>query len=287
MSNHRSGLYAEAGRLLAEGLEALREGDQYHELWFIHDMARLKWLEGDYEEASCLAANSHSLARTLGDRVATSGSLDRLGEIAVAMGRYEEAREHFEDALAIAREMADPVIETESLVGLATIASAQGEHAEAKRLLVRGPNNARMIPPWVQCAVLEGLGYANRSLGRPDEAGTSFRNALSLAVGKGLRPRVLGAVVGFAHLVADEGNHMRALEYLDVVLQDSAAMQVTKDAARRLGDETEAISGPELAGAARARAGMMSLEEVVAELLAHRITHRKTGESNGCAHYVE
>jgi hypothetical protein len=75
-------------------------------------------------------------------------------------------------------------------------------------------------------------------------------------------------VLGYAAILAREGDTGRALELLALVLCHPASWQLAKDRALALVGELEAKSSSEEAAAARERGRARSLDATVAELLA-------------------
>jgi len=83
----------------------------------------------------------------------------------------------------------------------------------------------------------------------------------------GTLPTALDALVGLAHLLAQEAEPEAAVESLALVLHHPAARQIDRDRTQGLLAELESGMAPDEFAAAVARGEARQLEEVAAEIL--------------------
>jgi tetratricopeptide (TPR) repeat protein len=245
-----AGRAAQARDILQEGCRVLEElGDRwrlvYHQLW-------LSWAE-------------------------------------LALGEYGRARTAAEDTLAAAREAPYPYTAGSALVNLGCVAvveacrradvedsartddKVQQGFAEAQWLLqesvaiLRKVGGQGVIPN-----ALAILGLAARGLGRVDEASQYLRESLCIFVKTGAVAGFVYPVSGMALLLADAGEHERAVELYALASRYPyvAESRWFEDVFGRHIEAVAAALPPEVAEAARDRGRALDLQTTVKELLA-------------------
>jgi len=114
------------------------------------------------------------------------------------------------------------------------------------------------------------LGYAARGLGRLPQAGEYLSDALRMATEAGHFTPLVGALPAMALLLADRGEHERAMEIYALASRYPvvANSRLWEDVAGRHIAAATAALPPHVVAAAQARGRARDLQATVAELLA-------------------
>ena len=209
-NSHLMGDYEEASRLVAECQQLLEEKkEQLFYTYTLSTSGRLAAEYGALDEAEARHIDCLLQRKKLDYQSAISYTLSDLGTVAYLKGEYEKARGYFQESILLANELNLPYTTSRSLWGLGNLAVAEGDYTLAARFFQEsGLTNIRMIG---------GPGWAALGLNKWKEAEQYFRSCLQIMLEKGNKPLGLDALVGVAHLSAQTGAFMDALELLVLV----------------------------------------------------------------------
>jgi tetratricopeptide (TPR) repeat protein len=204
----------------------------------------------------------------VGDPRGIAFSLNRFGEILLALKRYDEAHAVLQESLDLSNVTGNRMDRGEALNVLGQMASAQAQHAEAERLLHES------------LALLEEIGYprgiaqahidlGNVAYARGDHqtARRHFAEALHTAATAHLLPLALDALSKIAMLLIDDGASERALALCAHILHSPAATHATREHTIQLRAKLLATMPPHQAVAAEERGRTQPLDALVADVL--------------------
>jgi class 3 adenylate cyclase/tetratricopeptide (TPR) repeat protein len=212
---------------------------------------------------------SLALSRTVGHKQGTAACLTTLGEVARSEGDYAGAKHYYEESLAINRELGDRAVMTFNLFNLGEVAAAQNDHAAAARYHQEGLAIAQDIGfRWIAAGCLAALGHTAAATGDLERARRCLRQALSEGMAIGSLIAILYAVVGFARLKAQAGEHTRAAEWLGLVMAHPSSDEHVLQRVQTLLTELHAALPAGQLEAALARGKALDLQAVLDEILA-------------------
>jgi predicted ATPase/class 3 adenylate cyclase len=229
----------------------------------------IAWMLGDYEEAKLLGQEALALFEELDDQEGILHTLESLGCAALGLREYAEARQVWQEGLVLSRERGRTFWSVHLLHDLAELANVLGDYAEGMVLSQECLAHARSLDsPRHMGLASRVLGEAASGLGDLCESRRYFCRALVTTEEAGETTRIPFILVGVAGLLAAEGETVKAVELLALVLQHRSSWQWVKDRAMALSAELEAGLPPDIVAAARERGRARDLEATVAELLA-------------------
>jgi len=268
--SHVQGEYAEARRLSQEGLAIFRDaGDQPGVAFCLNNLGHIARALGEYDKARQLHQECRAIRRQIGDAHGIAVAIHSLGNIAEALGEYAEARKLYQECLLICREIGYQLGTAASLANLGHVARQLGEYAKARQLnresldIKRELGDRRSI-----IYSLINLGEVDCALGEYRESRKRFGQALRMALDIQAVPLAVEVLVGMAILLSTIGEKTGALELCAFVLRHPAAKKQHQERVEGLLSELVSPLPPEVAAAARARAGGWTLDDVAAEVLA-------------------
>jgi predicted ATPase len=227
------GEYPAAKHLFQEALGLSRKHNEQRGIahWQI-GLGWVSWAMGDYAEASELLQESLGICRETNDMLGINFALNNLGAVSYLQGAYETARQHYQESRQFAERTGDLSGLGQALTGLGNVACAQGDYEAAETFLYQ---------------------------------------AVGTAMGAGLLPEALAALVGLAELLVasrpDGATAGRAVELLKLGLHHPASSRTTKDRAAHLLDELKTQLPPQTITLAQTGKEIKDLEVMVAELL--------------------
>jgi tetratricopeptide (TPR) repeat protein len=226
------------------------------------------WTLGDYEEALGQSRQASALCRELDDREGMIDMLQTLGCAALGLREYAEARKVWQEGLALSRELGSKDWSAHLLHNLAELANMVEDYAEGMVLSQKCLAHAQTLgSPRHMGLACRVLGEAAVGLGDLGEARRFFHRALEATQAAGESVRIPFVLVGIAGLLAAEGETVRAVELLALVLQHRSSWQWVKDRAKELGAELEYGLPPDIVAVAWERARARDLDATVAEFL--------------------
>jgi tetratricopeptide (TPR) repeat protein len=211
---------------------------------------------------------SLAVSRQAGNRRRAGACLTNLGELSRAHGDWSSAARYYEESLAEFAEMGNRHLMAITLFDLGEVAAAQNDPAKATRCFQESLDISQEFGTRVSGALaMGGLGHVAAAAGDVASARSLLREALSEGRAIGSPNAVLYALVGFARLKAQAGEHLRATEWLGLVLGHPSG---ETDALVRANILLAELRGTLLADqleAALARGAKLELERVVEEVL--------------------
>ena len=264
------GEYREARTFYEESLTLFRElGNQDGIASSLDGLGYITWILGEYEVARQLHLEGLAIHKEIGDPGGVARALNRLGIDAVGLRDYEEAKHLWQESLAIFTDIG--ILERMAAVlgNLGEALNLLGDSREALRTAKEGLTLAERIGNqyWIARGYMI-MGNAASGLQEFRQARRYYLQSLQVASAAGALGVTLLDVLGYAAILAREGDTGRAQELLALVLCHPASWQLAKDRALALVGELEANSSPKEAAAARERGHARNLDATVAELLA-------------------
>ncbi|MFE9203330.1 tetratricopeptide repeat protein [Micromonospora sp. NPDC007230] len=201
-------------------LDAARgAGDRAGEGTALHNLAKVCWRLGRYDEAYDHLRRALPIHRDTGDRQAEAGALETLGATCYSVGRYDDAIDHYGRAALIHREGGDRVAEATVLNNIGVIQERQGRYREVLALCRQAlaiyradgdrPGEAR--------ALCNG-GNALWRLGRYDEALDHLRRSLVIHRETGAPSWEAHTLNSLGNVLASLGRHEEAVDHCDRAL---------------------------------------------------------------------
>jgi tetratricopeptide (TPR) repeat protein len=171
-----------------------------------------KYEEAHGERARELAGRALELARSIGDKLVQSGSLNILAELAAEDGDDAAANELYEQALTLRRELGDKRLIANSVLTLGRTELTRGDYASATAHLQEGFGLARELgDTWSMSLALTNLGrVALRDGGDTAEAAKLFADALKLAKERGDKRVAAECLQGVGAVIAAGGDSAQA-----------------------------------------------------------------------------
>ena len=162
-------------------------------------------------EAHELAEQSLALAEETGDKLAQSGALGTLGELAVAVGDHAKAATYFERGLELRRALGDKRLVANSLLALGRVEILLGALDRSAALLEEALTLARSVKDtWSISVALANLGRVELLRGEPALASALFEDGLRIARERNDRRTAADLVQGLAAADALQGKQADA-----------------------------------------------------------------------------
>lgn len=215
------GRYAEAQAALEEALPIFqRAGHRYRESIVLGNLASVAAMRGAFGPAAAWAEQAITCSRDLGELEATATHLLAAAQVELFTGGFARAEAHAEEALEIARGLGNRPLEVDSLTRLVHVDLVRGDVASAVthgRAAVTIGADASSDLDRGQAHL--GLGYALvRSEDGLDEADEHFAEAAALFAAVDVAVPARESTVGRARVASLQGDHARAVDLLDPVL---------------------------------------------------------------------
>jgi predicted ATPase/DNA-binding SARP family transcriptional activator len=257
--------------------------------WARQFLGETLMLAGRFAQARRLLEETLATLGHLGD-TAVAGLCDTLAMVEMHDGDYERARARGDKSLALSRNAhydwgvahslhdlsCVAVAEAESGLGAGTapqmrnVGEAREAYAEAQRLAQESATICREmhVRIWLGYPLVI-LGYAARGLGDVDQAGQHLHEALRVAGESGSFWPLMLAVPAAALLLADAGEHERAVDLYALASRYPlvANSRWFHDVASKHIAAVAATLPPDVVTAARERGRARDLDATVAELL--------------------
>ncbi|MDQ5853575.1 MAG: tetratricopeptide repeat protein [Chloroflexota bacterium] len=209
-----------------------------------------------------------TLARSLGDPLATARILGFASGAATAIGAYAEGKLLAEECIAINRETSDQFSIGVALHTLGRVAHAQGQYAEARsRYEASLAIFEELGDRWNRARALSKLGHTLQALGESGDAYRAFLAALETLREVGALAREIDAVLGLALLLRDRGKVEQSAELCLHVLHRVAEGSPVWGPARQFWSELIAVLPEQQVTTIEERVRARPLEAAVAELL--------------------
>lgn len=218
---------AETLRCLQDSLAIFRElGLVIKEAVCLLNMGNLAFKRREYDAADRYYQDSLTIFQKCTHRWGVANCLNNLGGVAFVRHDYDAARNYYREALGMAREMGDREVISLCLIN---------------------------------------LGQVSLRLGDPETAIRYFRQSLPEIQAIGATPYLLDVIAGMAELLARQGNHIQAAEWLGLALSRFPDRERDAFAETTLAILRAALPADELA-AALERGKALDVDQVIAEI---------------------
>jgi tetratricopeptide (TPR) repeat protein len=232
------GDYPEAKPAFELALELARQADDVKlEAMALQQIGWLVMTGGKYEEAHGerareLAGRALELARSIGDKLVQSGSLNILAELSAEEGDEATANELYEQSLTLRRELGDKRLIANSVLTLGRAELTRGDYEKATAHLQEGFALSREIgDTWSMSLALTNLGRVALRQGEDNaEAAKLFADALKLAKERGDKRVAAECLQGMGAVQANGGDEARAARLFgacDALLESIGATPTT------------------------------------------------------------
>lgn len=261
--------YGKAREQYGESLRIRRKlGDQKGMARSLLNLGSVHYRQGEYTQAATDLKEAISLCQGLNDKWGLAAGFNNLGNVQDKLGHYEEANKLFMDSLAIKKEIGHRKGVAATLYNIGKVAFSMQDYHKARGLFSDSVSKLRELgEKWSLANGLAGLGRAYMALGLEDESGRCYQESLAIAREIDVMTLVEQAVIGFAELMAKQGDTSRALELAaHVNLRPPRAREV-KDRAEDLLRALEENLPPAEVNQARIRAQSLSFDHVVDQLI--------------------
>jgi non-specific serine/threonine protein kinase len=175
----------------------------------------LAFLQGDYDTAQPLLAESVEIRRALDDRAGLVESLSNFGVLLRCVGNGVGARHVLEEALAVSRALGDRAWEGRALNKLARLTYYEGDLVAARTLHEEGIAAVRLAGnAWDVAIALGDMGDVSHALGDGVTAHRLYAESLGLWLELGDERGIAQGLEGFAILAIAASRPERAVRLL-------------------------------------------------------------------------
>lgn len=214
------GRFEQAEKHLQESLEIAQELNDVDMLAYtLAHLGYISHYQGRYAEAQNYGEESYAFARWAGDAIAQAFSLNMLAMISVNNQQYERGHNYYLQAIEICKQAGDRYGLARAYSNLSELIRIQRKYAEAKPYTLEGIKLTRELGNrYALPIMLINLLYSQVGLGEIRDAYASLRSALQLNLENDSVSWILFSLVGFANILAAEGNRQTALQLLGLCL---------------------------------------------------------------------
>lgn len=154
-------------------------GDMHGLAYGLSNLGDFYLESGRYDLALDCTQKAKDLFERIGERAGTAYAMGTIGQLHRRLGHHDQAATHLARAAAALAELGDIHTRLTALNELAGVMNDTGDFVEALRLYEEVGELADQAGQH-QAAAFVGAGHAHRGLGRPQEARTSWKQALRL-----------------------------------------------------------------------------------------------------------
>jgi tetratricopeptide (TPR) repeat protein len=233
---HLNGAIERSRVLMEEGLScAQASGDDWFLAYAIFNLGYLHSLIGSYEEGYRQMLKGMAIWRRLGDPHSISLGLNHLASTLVELGRYTEAETGLQESLRLCSESGNRWGMGTARRYLGMVKMAQGRLEEAKSLFRTSIETfGEYFIGWDIAKSWVYLGEATFRSEDFVEARRVYLESLRLSKEANASPLMLDALIGLAQLSMQAREYEQAFHISQLVVNQSAATQKTKDWADRI-----------------------------------------------------
>ncbi|MCU0291042.1 MAG: tetratricopeptide repeat protein [Thermoanaerobaculaceae bacterium] len=263
------GRHGDARRELEAGLDAARRlGDPTALTHAFTHLGLIEYFDGAFEAARRSLEPAARLAREAGHTATLAQAVAGLSYLLEDQGDFDGARRGYEEVLAIAERSGDRRGIAYATMLIGETARRQGRFAEAVGLYERALGIATVIGSrFLEGLLLGNLAYAAAAAGEGSRAREHIRAALRAYRRSGAHAVALPALVSRAELAFAEGDRVRALELLGLVLAHPANRQDHTVETNRVLARIRTCTGPVEVESGLAAGAALDLEATVEALL--------------------
>ena len=214
------GKFDQAEKRLQDGLTIARELNDLDVIAYtLAHLGYISHYQGRYTDAQRYGEQSYEFAKQTGDAIAQAFSLNMLAMISVNNNDFEGGHDYHLQAIEICKQAGDRYGLARAYSNLSELIRIQRKYAEAKPYTVEGIKLTRELGNrYALPIMLINLVYSQVGLGEIREAYGSLRAALQLNIENDSLSWILFSLVGYANILAAEGNRSFALQILGLCL---------------------------------------------------------------------
>jgi len=213
--------YAQSKNHLKDSLQIAQELNDIEVIAYcLAHLGYISHYEGEYSNAQWYGEESYKYAKQTGDAIAQAFSLNILAMVSVNNNNFDDAYNYHLQAIEICKNAGDRYGLARAYSNLSELLRIQKKYVEAKPYTVEGIKLARELGNrYVLPIMLINLVYSQVGLGEIRAAYASLREAVQLNVEGDSTSWILFSLVGYANILAAEGQRERALEILGFCLK--------------------------------------------------------------------
>ncbi len=225
------------------------------------------WALGDYKQAEIECKAGLAAANSVNYRSNVAATQNYLALIKMSNHKYEAAHELLQNSLSIFREIGLRGMEAETAGQLAQLMAVSGQLLNAKEMAQKSLTMCQELDHQVGLIrPLTVLGEVSLGLGEFQAAESYFHEAVQTAVATWMIPYAHHALVGLAHLRAEQGANQQALNIISFIRQQSASWHWSKISLDSLRDKLALQVSEEEITAAQLWGKKKNLEQLIASL---------------------
>jgi predicted ATPase/class 3 adenylate cyclase len=212
--------FGQSERHLRESLAIAHELNDMDVLAYtLAHLGYISHYQGRYADAQKYGQESYEFAEKTGDAIAQAFSLNMLAMVSVNNRQFEQAHAYYLQAIEICKHAGDRFGLARAYNNLSELLRVQGSYAEAKPYALEGVALARELGNrYAVPLMLINLVYSQVGLGEIRAAYATVREALQLNIENNSIAWILFSLVGYANILAAEGNRSQALDVLGVCM---------------------------------------------------------------------
>ncbi len=219
------GDYEVADRHFTKALESW--SDQANRSESLCGMGQLRFRQGEYRLADELYHDALKCARQAGHRQGEVEALNGMGRVAWVLGEVEQGIDYEKESLRLAQGHPYPLGEGWAHNALGEIYRNQKNRRAAARHFRAAAESFRGLHEFSLAALaLQNLAYVELGQGRWEEAGSGFREALSLWRQAGARHGLALCLIGLAGVLAGLSRHYLGAQFLGAAERLLASVDV-------------------------------------------------------------
>ena len=225
------------------------------------------WALGDYKRAEIECKAGLAAANSVNYRSNVAAAQNYLALIKISNHEYEAAHKLLQNSLNIYREIGLRGMVAETLGLLAQVTAVSGQLHNAKEMAQKSLTMCQELDhQYGQIRPLTVLGEVSLALGDFQVAESYFHEAVQTAVVTWMIPYAHHALVGLAHLRAEQGANQQALNIISFVQQQAASWYWSKISLDSLRDKLALQASEEEITAAQLWGKKKNLEQLIASL---------------------
>jgi predicted ATPase/class 3 adenylate cyclase len=217
------GKFDQAEKHLQEGLAIAQQLSDIEVIAYtLAHLGYISHYQGRYADAQKYGEESYQFAKLTGDAIAQAFSLNMLAMISVNSHDFERGHTYHLQAIEICKQAGDRYGLARAYSNLSELIRIQRKYAEAKPYTLEGIKLTRELGNrYALPIMLINLVYSQVGLGEIRDAYASLRSALQLNIENDSVSWILFSLVGYANILAAEGERQSALQILGLCMHHS------------------------------------------------------------------
>ncbi|MFC1770337.1 tetratricopeptide repeat protein [Candidatus Margulisiibacteriota bacterium] len=216
-----------------KALKSYQEREQYKEICVVlNNIGWIYYLDKEYKQAEKYYEQALSRARSMDQKPIISAVNFNLGLINKDLQKYDESLAYFKNAL---KEVKDNEKKALILNNMGDLYRAWGDndsslayYKKAYPILEALGNGRRMIK------TLKNISTTNKSISRYDKSKNALYKALLTAQNQKITDEIVDIYISLGDLEKDQGNFLKAVDYLDKALGQTRDPSIIKKICKKL-----------------------------------------------------